>query len=203
MTKTKLSRWASLFQNGTTFLTRHAVIVLVSLVVLITALSRAQVERIGDGIQVFLPVYGLICAAANGDAARYLGRYALLEFSVKSSKHFLGDHPINARPNGRDRGFPSGHTSVAAFGAAGLIKSCLAKSPIGQSAVVLSASFTGGSRIEADKHNVWQVIVGGAFGWWVQVASLRRFDASVGAFLRAIVSIFHRRRRTRSMKSAI
>ncbi|MEM6303496.1 MAG: hypothetical protein AAF744_02190 [Pseudomonadota bacterium] len=38
-------------------------------------MGSAEVEKIGDRLQVALPVAGLACAVANGDAVSYLLRF--------------------------------------------------------------------------------------------------------------------------------
>lgn len=141
--------------------------------VVTVVLSGFNPERIGDRVQIALPLAGLVCAASQGQGPTYVGRYLLLETGIKGSKWGLGDVPINRRPNGSLQGFPSGHTAAASFGAVALARSCLAQSPTAQAMAILAAGFTGVSRVEAHKHNIWQVFAGAAWGWWVQVATLR------------------------------
>ena len=136
-------------------------------------------ERIGDRLQVLLPVTGLACAALDGRAIWFLGRYFILESGSKIPKAVLGDLPINRRPNGGNRGFPSGHTAAASFGAASLVHQCFRRSHLFQLAAILGAGFTGASRVEADKHNVWQITAGAVLGWIVPVAPLRAYDRLV------------------------
>ncbi len=149
---------------------------------LIVAISGRSAERVGDYIQVFLPVTGLFCAAAQGNGVQYFGRYLVLEAGIKLPKFMLGDLPINQRPNGGSAGFPSGHTAAATFGAVGLMQSCLKDSAPAQVVVVMAAGFTGGSRIDADHHTVWQALAGAILGWAVQVMALAGFDRGFRVF---------------------
>ncbi|MEM6637150.1 MAG: phosphatase PAP2 family protein [Pseudomonadota bacterium] len=151
---------------------------LVVLLVL-AAVSRFVPEKIGDNYQIALPLIGLGCAVAEGQGVRYFGRYLLLETFIKGPKYGLGDAEINKRPNGNDKGFPSGHTAAAAFGATALVQTCLKHSKTAQAAAILGAGFVGASRIEAGKHTIWQVLAGAVIGWLVQALSLVAFDRLV------------------------
>lgn len=130
-------------------------------------------ERYGDRLQVALPLLALGCSVVTGGAGEYLIRLATLEIVVHGSKAALGDLPMNQRPNGSGKGFPSGHTAAAAFGASALLHECIQKSPVVKAVVVISAGFVGASRIEAEKHNIWQVLAGVLTGYIIDRA-LRR-----------------------------
>lgn len=127
-------------------------------------------------MQIALPLAGWACAYANGQGVTYLGRYLVLEVGIKGPKFLLGDLPINQRPSGGDMGFPSGHTAAAAFGATGLVRSCLKQSPTAQATVILAAGFTGASRMDAQRHTIWQVLAGAFWGWAAQILVLSQFD---------------------------
>lgn len=148
--------------------------VLVALLVVAGLIGGPDVRRTGGLVQVALPVMGLGCAALQGQAVPYLGRYLVLEAGIRVPKVALRDRGVSRRPDGGDAGFPSGHTAAASFGAAGLARSCLAASPPGQAVAVLAAGFTGGSRIVAHRHTLWQVLAGAAWGWMTQVVALQR-----------------------------
>lgn len=165
---------------------RFGLTLLMGVFILCWGLSSGNVERTGDRIQIALPLAGLACAAASGDAIRYFGRFLLLTGVGHGTKSALADHPINARPHGGHRGFPSGHTWAAAFGATGLLQTCLAANRPAQAAAVFGAGFVGASRIEAGAHTVWQVIAGAILGWWIQIAALSRFDRAVRYVARKI-----------------
>lgn len=127
-------------------------------------------QRLGDALQVVLPLAALACAAAQGEGLVILGRYVVLEVGIKTPKLTLGDHPMNLRPDGGGRGFPSGHTAAATFGAVHLLHHCSRLHPVTKGAALLGAAFTGGSRIEAGRHTLWQTIAGALWGWVVAVA---------------------------------
>ncbi|MBF9035052.1 phosphatase PAP2 family protein [Rhodobacterales bacterium HKCCE2091] len=147
------------------------VLVLVSMVA-----GRWSTEAVGDRLQVTLPLAGFGCAIAGGQGVRYTGRFLLTTVSYRASKHGLGEAQLNARPNGGFEGFPSGHTTAAAFGAAGLARTCLSANPPAQAVVGLAAGLVGGTRIDVGAHNVWQVLAGAIWGWVLQVATLTAFD---------------------------
>ncbi|MEM0978461.1 MAG: phosphatase PAP2 family protein [Pseudomonadota bacterium] len=142
-------------------------LVTVSVVLALTAVLSAPrgVEKIGDNLQFALPILGWGCSIINGQGADYFVRFLTLEVFIHGSKQGLGYAEINMRPNGGDEGFPSGHTSAAAFGASNLIYNCVDKSHWVQGAVLISAAFVGGSRVEAKKHDMWQVLAGFFLGW--------------------------------------
>lgn len=139
-------------------------------------ISGRNVEKLGDHFQIALPLAGLACASLEGRSMQFLGRYVLLETIVKGSKYGLGDAPINKRPNGGNKGFPSGHTAAASFGATALISTCLKSSHAAQMVAVMAAGFVGTSRVDAGKHTPWQVLVGALVGWATQVLTLTAFD---------------------------
>jgi len=127
--------------------------------------SPKQIEKLGDSYQIALPMIGLGCALANGQVADFAIRYISQWSVVQSSKSLLGDAAINQRPNGHGRGMPSGHTATAFFGASYIATSCSGGNIWMKSAAYLTAIFVGGSRIEANAHDIWQVLLGALVGW--------------------------------------
>jgi membrane-associated phospholipid phosphatase len=142
--------------------TDAVIAVLLALTVLATVPDN---RRTGSALQVVLPLIALGCAAARGEMVESLGRFVVLEVGIKGPKHLLGESPINRRPDGGDQGFPSGHTAAATFGAMQMIKHCSALHPVTRAAAVAAAAFTGGSRIEAGRHSLWQTMAGAIWGW--------------------------------------
>lgn len=122
-------------------------------------------RRLGSNLQFVLPLIALGCAATRGKTVESLGRFVVLQAGIKGPKHVLGDSPISQRPDGGDRGFPSGHTAVATFGAVQAIKHCAALHPVTRAATVAAAAFVGGSRIESGRHSLWQAMSGAVWGW--------------------------------------
>lgn len=142
--------------------TDAVIFVLLALTVLATAPDN---RRMGSALQVVLPLMALGCAATRGKTLDSLGRFAVLQVAVKGSKHLFGEGQISRRPDGGEKGFPSGHTAVASFGAVQLIRHCAPLHPVTNAAAVAAAAFTGGSRIEAGRHTLWQTMAGAAWGW--------------------------------------
>lgn len=143
-------------------------------------------ERIGDRLQVALPLVGWVCAATAGGGPELLGRYVVMFTAAHASKRLLGDAEANLRPTGRPNGFPSAHTATAVLGASAIARDCLARLPAARAAVLLSAAFVGGSRIDARQHDIWQVAAGAALGWGCE-AGLRgntRARHALAGFLR-------------------
>lgn len=148
--------------------------------------TRGIPERIGDTLQVTLPLAGFGCAVATGNISGYFTRYATMWATVHTAKRSLGGTKLNQRPRGGGKGFPSGHTASAVFGASSLVHACLSNAPVLKTIVVVGAAYTGSSRIEAGKHNIWQVLAGallalafergfrrGGF-WYARARGLRR-----------------------------
>ncbi len=130
--------------------------------VLSLLVTERRAEPYGDTLQVVLPLAAWGCSALNGTALEFFGRYAAMWITVRASKALLPDE-YGARPHGGEEGFPSAHTSSAAFGASYLVFACL-ESPILKSAVVFAAAFTGASRMEVRAHDIWQVFAGALWG---------------------------------------
>lgn len=154
--------------------TDAVIAVLLVLTVLVTVPDN---RRLGSALQVVLPLIALGCAATRGETVDSLGRFVLLQAGIKGPKYLIGERPISRRPDGGDDGFPSGHTAVATFGAVQTIKHCAAIHPATRAATIAAAAFTGGSRIEAGRHSLWQTMAGAVWGWAIAclpLAGLKR-----------------------------
>lgn len=134
-----------------------------ALMQLLLAVSGTN-ERIGDRVQVALPLLGAVCAVARRDFGPYAARFAGSMGVVHGLKNGLGGTPLNQRPKGGRQGFPSGHTAAAAYGASYLVRTCAAALPGIGPALVVAAGFVAGSRIEAGRHDLVQVIAGAVIG---------------------------------------
>lgn len=130
----------------------------------IVAMTIPKSERIGDRLQYALPLAGMVCAFDIKDGASYISRYALGLASVHGFKNALPDSGINLRPNGGGNGFPSGHTFSATYGASFMARQCAEKIPYIGPIVALAAGYTATSRVDAEKHNPFQVLFGAIFG---------------------------------------
>ncbi len=146
---------------------RRALMVVVMLL-LVVVFTKPDAERYGDHLQYALPTLAWACEVADGRGKEYFARFLVMEAVLHGSKQGLGDAPINIRPNGGDEGFPSGHTTAAVFGASALVQNCLENRPVAQMLVITAAGYVGASRIEAGKHNIWQVLAGVFLGWFCE-----------------------------------
>jgi len=135
-------------------------ILIVTVLALALCLSQKTVESYGDNLQIALPVAAFGCRIATGGGGDYAARFLAMLGTVHLTKWGLGDARINIRPSGSLHGFPSGHMAAAGFGASSLVNTCIEKSPVVKTIVILAAFFVGGSRIESDSHNLWQVLAG-------------------------------------------
>ena len=134
--------------------------------------AQSKVEQAGDVLQVALPLAAAVCAYRKQDFKRYTVRFVGQGLFVEGSKAALGHAKINKRPDGAYgrttptyKGFPSGHTAAAFYGASYLAHNCLQTK--GQKALAYGlAAFVGGSRIQANKHTAAQVVAGALVGYY-------------------------------------
>lgn len=154
-----------MWQKIRSVLLRFRFWLVLAVLALTVATAPRDAERIGDRLQVALPMVAWGCAAANGQAGEYALRFVAMWLATHGTKHALGEMPINIRPHGGGNGFPSAHTSASVFGASSLVHDCVTGNPWVQGAVILSAGYVGGSRMEAKAHDVWQVLFGALYGW--------------------------------------
>lgn len=128
-------------------------------------LSEPNIRRYGDNLQIALPLIAWTCALSNGAGGEYGLRFVLTMAIAHDVKAALGAAPLNRRPSGGYRGFPSAHTAAAAFGASSLASDCLGGNIAAQTVVVLSAALVGTSRIVVGAHSLLQVLAGALLGW--------------------------------------
>ena len=116
---------------------------------------------VGDVLQVASPVIASYSAKQiNGNKGMYACVDAWIQNTIiTQAVKFAVNAP---RPNGGDRGFPSGHTSGAAVG----FGCSLAQEGVSLTSVSLGAAsaLTGYSRMKGEYHTVEQVIAGFALG---------------------------------------
>lgn len=154
-----------MWQKIRAVLLRFRLWLVLAVLALTVATAPRDAERIGDRLQVALPMVAWGCAAANGQAGEYALRFVGMWLATHGTKNALGDAPINIRPHGGGNGFPSAHTSASVFGASSLVHDCVTGNPWVQGVVIISAGYVGGSRMEAKAHDVWQVLFGALYGW--------------------------------------
>jgi len=132
-----------------------------------TLASSAQAgdafTKVGDALQIALPVVAMVCAARKHEFAPVALRFIGQEATVQASKYALGNATINQRPNGGTRGFPSGHTAAAFYGGSYLSRRCM-NTKGGKVLAFGLAALVGASRVNGDNHTVGQVLAGALVG---------------------------------------
>jgi len=123
--------------------------------------QKSTQEKSGDILQIALPAIAGISTLIYKD-----GQKGTLQFAKSMLVSIIVTHGLKTiinkkRPNGGNYAFPSGHTSAAFTGAAFLQKRYGLK--IGIPAYVL-ASYVGVTRVNAKKHDYWDVLAGAIVG---------------------------------------
>ncbi|MDM7458168.1 MAG: phosphatase PAP2 family protein [Paracoccus sp. (in: a-proteobacteria)] len=126
-------------------------------------------EDFGTVMKYALPAAAAICAGRDdrlGDLALRGLTQAAIVLVLKSVTDgtALGQRPATAGRNGGGRGFPSGHTAAAGFGAADLAGKCWRDDPAAGLAAYGAVGLTAASRVAAGQHNIAQVAAGAAIG---------------------------------------
>ena len=151
-----------------------AIILSVILAFIVTLDMSPNTRRMGDRLQYMLPFVASVCALDAGELGRTLGRYTLGYLSAQAFRNGLPQTGINQRPDGGGNGFPSTHTYAAAFGASYIARTCAQRIPYIGTIAIVAAGFTASSRVEHDKHTVWQVLFGAIFALVFDRAFLKR-----------------------------
>lgn len=139
-------------------------IVIISLV-LTSFISTAQVhtiERVGDVIQLSIPVAAFSGVVFQKDTIGFLQLGYSFGATVLVTQ-VLKNTIDKKRPNGKDKAFPSGHTSGAFHGAVFIYRRYGYKYGI---PAIAAAAFVGYSRIYGGggRHDIWDVLGGAAIG---------------------------------------
>ena len=118
-------------------------------------------EKIGDHLQIALPISAFASTFINKN-----NKNKPLQFIKTMGTSFIITHGLKRlinkeRPNGGDYSFPSGHTSAAFTGAAFIERSYGYK--LGGASYLLAA-YVGWSRVNANKHDYWDVLGGAIIG---------------------------------------
>lgn len=143
-----------------------------------SAQADQDFTRFGDVMQIALPLAAFACAVPQDRAIETASGYFLQALVVRSSKHALGNAALNQRPDGTGRGFPSGHTTSAMYGATNLAEKCYPDRPLLRAASYGMALAVGLSRIDADRHTAAQVAAGMLLGYSVNGLSIDIQDKS-------------------------
>lgn len=130
------------------------------------AAAEDSFERAGDFLMVALPAAAGVCALADGRGGDFVAGLATTQLVTRGGKLATQDMQIGQRPNGGRLGFPSGHTSMAMFGATNLAKGCFEDQPGLGLLAYGTAALVGASRIHADKHTLTQVVAGALVGYY-------------------------------------
>lgn len=122
-------------------------------------------EDFGTAMKYGLPLAAAVCAARDDRFEDFALRGALQAVVVLGLKSLLDGTPIARRPNGEGRGFPSGHSAAAAFGAADLAGKCFPDDRAAGIGLYGAAGMTAASRVHAGEHTVQQVMTGALIGF--------------------------------------
>lgn len=128
-------------------------------------------EEFGTAMKYGLPLAAAVCANKQDRLEDFAVRGVLQAALVWGMKEFFDGQPISRRPSGEGKGFPSGHTAAAFFGASDLAGKCFKDQPEAGLAAYSAAGLTGWSRIHAGEHTSQQVWTGALIGFSFGAAS--------------------------------
>lgn len=121
-------------------------------------------EQFGTAMKYGLPLAAAACAADQDRLEDFAIRGVLQAALVWGMKTWFDGEPLSRRPSGEGRGFPSGHTAAAFFGASDLAGKCFSDKAWAGAAAYGAAGLTGWSRIHAGEHTAPQVWTGALIG---------------------------------------
>ena len=136
-----------------------------------TGAAADPLTQFGTGMKYGLPLAAAVCAADQDRLGDFALRGILQAGIVWGMKQVFDARPIGRRPSGEGKGFPSGHSAAAFFGAADLAGKCFDDQPWAGAAAYGAAGLTGWSRIEAGEHTPRQVLGGALIGFGFGAAS--------------------------------
>ncbi|MDS9468466.1 phosphatase PAP2 family protein [Paracoccus sp. MBLB3053] len=128
-------------------------------------------EEFGTAMKYGLPLTAAICAADQDRLEDFAVRGILQTALVWGLKEYFDGEPISRRPSGEGKGFPSGHTAAALFGASDLAGKCFDDKPEAGALAYGAAGLTGWSRVHAGAHTPEQVWSGALIGLTFGAAS--------------------------------
>lgn len=138
---------------------------------LLQPVAADPLERFGTAMKYGLPLAAAVCAADEDRLEDFAVRGVLQSVIVWGMKTYFDGQPIARRPSGEGRGFPSGHTAAAFFGASDLAGKCFEDDPAAGAALYSAAGLTGWSRLHAGEHTPRQVWTGALIGFSFGAAS--------------------------------
>lgn len=121
-------------------------------------------EQFGTAMKYGLPLAAAVCAERDGRLDDFAVRGVLQAALVWGMKELFDGQPISRRPSGEGRGFPSGHTAAAFFGASDLAGKCFEHDAAAGAFVYGAAGLTGWSRVHAGEHTAVQAWSGALLG---------------------------------------
>lgn len=132
-------------------------------------------EDFGTAMKYGLPLAAAVCAARDDRLEDFAVRGAVQAAVVLGLKTWLDGTPVSVRPTGEGKGFPSGHSAAAAFGAADLAGKCFPDDRAAGIGLYGAAGLTAASRVHAGEHTVPQALAGALIGF-----SLGAADFGIG-----------------------
>ncbi len=145
-------------------------------------LASTALTRIGDGLQIIIPLAALIMAIYNKDweGCKYWLACTLITALISHTLKGIADYtPLGIRPNDKHGSFPSAHTSSAFSGATFILHRYGLEPGI---PAFLGAILVGVTRIEGHFHHPHDVYAGILISWAVSyclTAAFNRDQASV------------------------
>jgi membrane-associated phospholipid phosphatase len=133
-------------------------------------------EDFGTAMKYGLPAAAAVCAARDDRLEDFAVRGLLQAAVVLALKSWTDDLPIGRRPSGEGRGFPSGHSAAAAFGAADLAGKCFEDDVAAGAALYGAAGLTAASRVHSGAHTPAQAMTGALVGFTFGAASFGMGD---------------------------
>ena len=141
---------------------RVIIILFCCIISISTKAQNFDYEKLGDNLQIALPVSAFASTFIWRDNQKAQSQFIKTMVTSFILTHGLKILINKERPNGGDYSFPSGHTSAAFTGAAFIERRYGCK--VGVPAYLL-ASFVGWSRVNANKHDYWDVLGGIIIGY--------------------------------------
>jgi len=133
-------------------------------VIAATPVNADGLESFGTTMKYGLPLAAAICAADQRRLEDFAVRGALQALVVLGLKTVFDGSTLGVRPTGEGRGFPSGHSAAAGFGAADLAGKCWKDEPAWGAAAYGAAGLTAYSRVASGAHTTDQAIAGALIG---------------------------------------
>ncbi|MEE2861245.1 MAG: phosphatase PAP2 family protein [Paracoccus sp. (in: a-proteobacteria)] len=121
-------------------------------------------ERFGTTMKYGLPLAAAVCAADQDRLEDFAVRGVVQAVVVLGLKTLFDGSTLGQRPSGEGRGFPSGHSAAAGFGAADLAGKCWRDDPGLGALAYGAAGLTAVSRVHAGEHTAEQAVSGALIG---------------------------------------